>query len=186
MCPEGPFAFVSVSACVLHAEKKLAERGGFEPPVPVIPVRRFSKPLPSATQPPLRIGRAPGRGPASRAPERIPPPACNRKQIPRRGTKLETRDARRAPPSRVSCLMPSHGKGSGAGSEPSPRILRQHKVLPQDYERALELAPAQDVVSAFVGAHDPRVAVLVAGKRRGKGDVAAATRHPHVRAGFAD
>ena len=33
--------------------KKMAERGGFEPPVR-LPVRRFSKPLLSATQPPLR------------------------------------------------------------------------------------------------------------------------------------
>ena len=32
---------------------KMAERGGFEPPVR-LPVRRFSKPLLSATQPPLR------------------------------------------------------------------------------------------------------------------------------------
>ena len=31
----------------------LAEGGGFEPPVRVYPVRRFSKPLPSATQPSL-------------------------------------------------------------------------------------------------------------------------------------
>src|SRR5688572_12029073 len=34
----------------------MAERGGFEPPVRVYPVRRFSKPLPSATRPPLRRG----------------------------------------------------------------------------------------------------------------------------------
>jgi len=34
---------------------KMAERGGFEPPVPVYPVRRFSKPLLSATQPPLHF-----------------------------------------------------------------------------------------------------------------------------------
>ena len=32
----------------------LAEGGGFEPPVRVYPVRRFSKPLPSATQPSLQ------------------------------------------------------------------------------------------------------------------------------------
>ena len=43
------------------AKKYMAERGGFEPPVPVIPVRRFSKPLPSATQPPLRKGRRIGQ-----------------------------------------------------------------------------------------------------------------------------
>lgn len=35
--------------------KKMAERGGFEPPVPINMVRRFSKPLPSATQPSLRV-----------------------------------------------------------------------------------------------------------------------------------
>ena len=33
---------------------QLAEGGGFEPPVRVYPVRRFSKPLPSATQPSLQ------------------------------------------------------------------------------------------------------------------------------------
>ena len=33
----------------------LAEGGGFEPPVRVYPARRFSKPLPSATQPSLQI-----------------------------------------------------------------------------------------------------------------------------------
>ncbi len=31
-----------------------AERGGFEPPVPCYMVRRFSKPVVSATHPPLR------------------------------------------------------------------------------------------------------------------------------------
>ena len=36
----------------------LAERGGFEPPVQVYPVRRFSKPLPSATQPSLLITKS--------------------------------------------------------------------------------------------------------------------------------
>ena len=34
-------------------EKKLAERGGFEPPVRLLTVQRFSKPPPSATRPPL-------------------------------------------------------------------------------------------------------------------------------------
>ena len=37
-----------------------AERAGFEPAVGVIPLRRFSKPLPSAARPPLRQGRASG------------------------------------------------------------------------------------------------------------------------------
>jgi hypothetical protein len=32
----------------------LAERGGFEPPVELLTLRRFSKPLLSTTQPPLR------------------------------------------------------------------------------------------------------------------------------------
>jgi hypothetical protein len=32
----------------------MAERGGFEPPVQFLTVRRFSKPLLSTTQPPLR------------------------------------------------------------------------------------------------------------------------------------
>ena len=31
----------------------MAEREGFEPSVEVLPLRRFSKPLPSATRPPL-------------------------------------------------------------------------------------------------------------------------------------
>ena len=31
----------------------VAEREGFEPSVEVLPLRRFSKPLPSATRPPL-------------------------------------------------------------------------------------------------------------------------------------
>jgi hypothetical protein len=34
--------------------RKLAERGGFEPPVELLTLRRFSKPLLSTTQPPLR------------------------------------------------------------------------------------------------------------------------------------
>src|SRR5437588_12056925 len=33
----------------------LAERGGFEPPVAFLTLRRFSKPLLSTTQPPLRL-----------------------------------------------------------------------------------------------------------------------------------
>ena len=33
----------------------LAERGGFEPPVELLTLRRFSKPLLSTTQPPLRF-----------------------------------------------------------------------------------------------------------------------------------
>ena len=36
------------------AERSRAEREGFEPSVPVYPVRRFSKPLVSATHPPLQ------------------------------------------------------------------------------------------------------------------------------------
>jgi hypothetical protein len=32
----------------------MAERGGFEPPVELLTLRRFSKPLLSTTQPPLR------------------------------------------------------------------------------------------------------------------------------------
>jgi hypothetical protein len=35
---------------------KLAERGGFEPPVDFKGLRRFSKPLLSTTQPPLHFG----------------------------------------------------------------------------------------------------------------------------------
>ena len=34
----------------------VAEREGFEPSVEILSLRRFSKPLPSATRPPLRIG----------------------------------------------------------------------------------------------------------------------------------
>lgn len=36
--------------------KMLAEREGFEPSVPVLPVRSFSKGVLSASQPPLRLG----------------------------------------------------------------------------------------------------------------------------------
>jgi hypothetical protein len=36
-------------------KNKLAERGGFEPPVEFLTLRRFSKPLLSTTQPPLRF-----------------------------------------------------------------------------------------------------------------------------------
>ena len=40
---------------VLHSQQRiLAERGGFEPPVDFKGLRRFSKPLLSTTQPPLR------------------------------------------------------------------------------------------------------------------------------------
>ena len=45
--------------------KELAERGGFEPPVRLYTVRRFSKPLPSATRPPLHqvwVSRCAGPG----------------------------------------------------------------------------------------------------------------------------
>ena len=37
-----------------ESENGLAERGGFEPPVELMTLRRFSKPLLSTTQPPLR------------------------------------------------------------------------------------------------------------------------------------
>ena len=37
----------------------MAERGGFEPPVQFLTVRRFSKPLLSTTQPPLRLSILP-------------------------------------------------------------------------------------------------------------------------------
>src|SRR6266849_4830475 len=39
-----------------HTRWNLAERGGFEPPVELLTLRRFSKPLLSTTQPPLREG----------------------------------------------------------------------------------------------------------------------------------
>ena len=40
---------------VILADKEKTERAGFEPAVQALPVRRFSKPLPSATRSPLRI-----------------------------------------------------------------------------------------------------------------------------------
>jgi len=46
-----------------------AERAGFEPAVPAKPVRRFSKPLPSATRPPLQRGTQ-ARRDIARAPRR--------------------------------------------------------------------------------------------------------------------
>lgn len=42
-------------------QKPVAETEGFEPSVPDLPVRRFSKPLVSATHPRLRIAAARGR-----------------------------------------------------------------------------------------------------------------------------
>ena len=39
-----------------YKQRSLAERGGFEPPVELLTLRRFSKPLLSTTQPPLRKG----------------------------------------------------------------------------------------------------------------------------------
>ncbi len=35
--------------------KRVAEREGFEPSVEILSLRRFSKPLPSATRPPLHV-----------------------------------------------------------------------------------------------------------------------------------
>src|SRR4051794_41083605 len=49
-------AFVFAGGC--QAPKQLAERGGFEPPVGFKGLRRFSKPLLSTTQPPLRLFQA--------------------------------------------------------------------------------------------------------------------------------
>jgi hypothetical protein len=40
----------------LKKKRKLAERGGFEPPIRLLTVYRFSKPAPSATRPPLHRG----------------------------------------------------------------------------------------------------------------------------------
>ena len=47
----------------LQANQKIgiAERGGFEPPVQLLTVQRFSKPPPSATRPPLRVDRSRAR-----------------------------------------------------------------------------------------------------------------------------
>lgn len=44
-----------------HARDEMAEREGFEPSVPVLPVRSFSKGVLSASQPPLRLGNVWGR-----------------------------------------------------------------------------------------------------------------------------
>ena len=49
----------AVSTCGENSCGVLAERGGFEPPVQLLTVQRFSKPPPSATRPPLRDGLAP-------------------------------------------------------------------------------------------------------------------------------
>src|SRR5438094_970233 len=40
---------------IIREVRNLAERGGFEPPVEFLTLRRFSKPLLSTTQPPLRF-----------------------------------------------------------------------------------------------------------------------------------
>ena len=45
----------SVYASHKYAVEKVAEREGFEPSVEILSLRRFSKPLPSATRPPLHI-----------------------------------------------------------------------------------------------------------------------------------
>ncbi len=42
----------------------MAEREGFEPSVEILSLRRFSKPLPSATRPPLHISMIKGGTPA--------------------------------------------------------------------------------------------------------------------------
>ena len=44
-----------IEACLYVIENNMAERGGFEPPVELVTLRRFSKPLLSTTQPPLRL-----------------------------------------------------------------------------------------------------------------------------------
>ena len=50
------FAYFSdQNAEFLYTVDYLAERGGFEPPVQLLTVQRFSKPPPSATRPPLRL-----------------------------------------------------------------------------------------------------------------------------------
>lgn len=54
----------SVSPVKSGRKKSMAERGGFEPPHEVDPRGRFSKPLPSATRPPLRGRSAKGATPA--------------------------------------------------------------------------------------------------------------------------
>src|ERR1700731_665784 len=68
----------------------MAERGGFEPPVELLTLKRFSKPPPSATRPSLRLPRIIPealhsllREPNSmRVPDRFDPP-CDR--LPSRG-----------------------------------------------------------------------------------------------------
>ena len=41
---------------VEHSDQnRMAEREGFEPSVEILSLRRFSKPLPSATRPPLQV-----------------------------------------------------------------------------------------------------------------------------------
>jgi hypothetical protein len=46
-----------MSWCEMPWDTEMAETEGFEPSVPVNPVRRFSKPLVSATHPRLRTRR---------------------------------------------------------------------------------------------------------------------------------
>ena len=46
--------WLQVSGINVSGMKNLAERGGFEPPLRLLTVNRFSKPAPSATRPPLR------------------------------------------------------------------------------------------------------------------------------------
>ena len=46
-------SLVQIQALKELVKHTVAEREGFEPSVEVLPLRRFSKPLPSATRPPL-------------------------------------------------------------------------------------------------------------------------------------
>src|ERR1041384_8051868 len=52
--PHDPTREVGV-LCKHSVVNKLAERGGFEPPVRLLTVQRFSKPPPSATRPSLQL-----------------------------------------------------------------------------------------------------------------------------------
>ena len=90
----------------VHDHQRQAERAGFEPAVAAIPLRRFSKPLPSATRPPLRQQDQPlygSRGSGSirpmhtcrhHAPPRLLPPPSPPFTHPGNGTRSSLQDYR--------------------------------------------------------------------------------------------
>jgi hypothetical protein len=64
-------AFAKFLFVFSYLARQLAETEGFEPSVPVNPVRRFSKPLVSATHPRLRLQQMRGYSEGRREGQRL-------------------------------------------------------------------------------------------------------------------